>query len=163
MWIAIDKTERMSDMANVIFRYSVTPCCGCDGDSDGGFSLSMTDSGDVEFIEYVFSKIESDRKHYALQPDTASEISRIISESSVRLDSIPHYLDNVSCCEDMYSVTFGSREYSGPDMCIYKISKLKKNRPAYYEANKAALEKKSFIAELICRIMSIVIDEIPEL
>ena len=43
-------------MANVIFRYSVTPSYGCCGDSDGGFALTLTDGGDVEYMEYKFCK-----------------------------------------------------------------------------------------------------------
>ena len=47
----------MSNMANVIFRYSVTPSYGCCGDSDGGFALTLTDGGDVEYCRKLETPI----------------------------------------------------------------------------------------------------------
>ena len=61
-------------MANVIFRYSVTPSYGCCGDSDGGFSLTLTDGGDVEYMEYKFCKITESCRHFDLSPNAAAEI-----------------------------------------------------------------------------------------
>ena len=83
-------------MANVIFRYSVTPSYGCCGDSDGGFALTLTDGGDVEYMEYKFCKITESCRHFDLSPNAAAEIGSIISENNARLDDIPHKLKSAA-------------------------------------------------------------------
>ena len=100
-------------MANVIFRYSVTPSYGCCGDSDGGFALTLTDGGDVEYMEYKFCKITESCRHFDLSPNAAAEIGSIISENNARLDDIPHKLENGSFDGDIFDISFGSRKYCG--------------------------------------------------
>lgn len=150
-------------MASVIFRYSVTPSYGCCGDSDGGFALTLTDGGDVEYMEYKFCKITESCRHFDLSPNAAAEIGSIISENNARLDDIPHKLENGSFDGDIFDISFGSRKYCGLNISMTDLARLKKRRPSYYEANKNAIENVNFIAELTGRILGIIINEIPEL
>lgn len=136
-------------MENVIvFGYACTPSCGFFGKSDGGFSVDITNSGELIYKTYIFDHNEVSRKSYVFPKDAIDKIGQILLTKQEVISTIDSRLDNGSCDGACNRFVIDGKEIISWNISRTDVKELKKRNPSYYQEFKKNVMQENSVLDL---------------